>query len=293
MIGRISRKAFFTTLGTAGLGLGLVAGGLGGTPLAFAQEQDGDDRPGLEAWADVDREELRRRAYEEFTTALAGELGVSNAGDVDPAIRAAWSAVVDGLQTDGLLTAGQATAVKALIASAEVPIGAGAMFGPHHGMIAMRIQAEMPAPAAGEGDATDQTLPVPDRIQDRIAIGERLYPDFTAALADGLGGASADEVDGALRLAMIAAIDALAADDTLPAAPAEMLKTLVATSDAPLGPGLIFGPPPGMFMHGHGEGHGPMFGGRDGRERFGPPAGEDAGDEARDDAAAEEDEPAA
>ena len=298
MIGRMSRKAFFATLGTAGVGLGLAAGSLGGAPLAFAQDQNGDqdDRPGLEAWADVDREALLLRAYEEFTTALASELGVSNVGDVDPAIRAAWSTVVDGLQADGLITAGQATAVKALIASTEVPVGPGPMFGHGPGMMAMRGQQ---LPDAAEGAGTDQTPALSERMQNRIAIGERLYPDFTAALTDALGAGSADEVDGAIRLAMMAAIDALASDDTLPAAPAEMLKAMVATADAPLGPGLFFGPPPGMFMRGlHGEGHGPMFGGPDkeGRERFGPRGDDDdnAGEEQQDDdSAAEEDDSAA
>jgi hypothetical protein len=300
---QMSRKAFFATLGTAGVGIGLAAGSLGVAPRVFAQDEDGDDdTPALEAWADADGEELRLRFYQEFTTALADELGVSNAGDVDPAIRAAWSAVIDGLQADDLVTAGQATALKALIADAEVPVGPGPLFGPRPGMIAMRIRGPEGAPGLPAADAEpappfEQALPFEQEMQDRLAMRERLYPDFTAALADGLGAGSADEVDGAIRLAMIAAIDALAADDSIPAAPAEHLKVMVAMADAPLGPGLAFGPPFGMVGRGrHGGDRGPRFGGRgeDGRERFGPRAGDDdAAEPPDDDATAEEDDSAA
>jgi hypothetical protein len=281
---RMSRKAFFGTLGAAGLGLGLVVSSLGAAPIAFAQEGNDAER---EAWENVDPQELRLRFYQEFTTALAGELNLGSADEVDPAIRAAWNTVIDGLQGDGLVTAGQATAVKSLLASAEVPVGPGPLFGPRPGMF-MRGLPGGPGgpglPATGE-QVEGEEAGVADVVSDgplanRLAIAERFYPDFTAALASELGAGSADEVDGAIRLAMIAVIDTLAGDDTIPAGPAEFMKSMVATAEAPLGPGLVLGPPPFAMMHGvHGEGHGPMFGGR-GKDGHGPFGGRGDDDDA-------------
>lgn len=275
---RMSRKAFFGTLGTAGLGLGLVVSTLGDAPLAFAQD-NGDQATA--AREDFDPQALRLRFYEEFTTALAGQLNLASVDGVDPAIRAAWTTVVDGLQSDGLITAGQATAVKSLIASSEVPVGPGPMFGRGLG-VGIRGMHGGPGGPGGPGlpEAGEQiAVEIEDTvIGNRRAIAERFYPDFTAALATELGAAGADEVDGAIRLAMISVIDTLAGDDTLPVGPVEFLKAMVATADAPLGPGLGFGPPTFAIMVGmHGDGLGPMFGGRgsDGHGLFGPSDGED------------------
>ncbi len=67
-----------------------------------------------------DDESLRAAAYQEFTQALADELGIDDPDEVDAAIRSAMMAVVDA--NDGL---NQDTKEwqKALIAAAEVPIG--------------------------------------------------------------------------------------------------------------------------------------------------------------------------
>jgi hypothetical protein len=291
---RMSRKAFFGTLGTAGLGLGLVASSLGAAPIAFAQEGNGVER---EAWENFDPQEMRLRFYQEFTTALAGELNLGSADEVDPAIRAAWNTVIDGLQRDGLVTAGQATAVKSLIAAAEVPVGPGPMFG-HGPRMFRRGMPEgpgmpgMPAmPAAGE-EVIAEDVAVEVVADNRLAIAERFYPDFAAALASELNAGGADEVDGAIRLAMISVIDTLVGDDTIPAGPAEFLKARVATAEAPLGPGLVFGPPPFAMMRGmHGEVHGPMFDGheKDGRGPFGGRGGDGDSREAGEDDSAEED----
>ena len=55
---------------------------------------------------------------------------------------------------------------------------------------------------------------------------------------------------------MMTVVDARVDDGFFSVGQAEALKTLIATSDVPLGPGPMFGPPPGAFMrggHGFGE----------------------------------------
>jgi hypothetical protein len=136
----IDRKALVTTLGTAGLGLGLIVATTGGAPGASAQETstpviaqddsgsgEGDVRVRLRS--DEKQEEL----YAEFTAALADELGIGNADEVDAAIRVAMMTLVDARVDDGLLTVGQAEALKTLIATSDVPLGPGPMFAPPPG----------------------------------------------------------------------------------------------------------------------------------------------------------------
>jgi hypothetical protein len=127
----LDRKAFMTALGTAGLGLGLIAVTAGGAPVAFAQEEsatgDGQVRERLRSG------EMQQELYGEFTAALADELGIGNADEVDAAIRVAMMTVVDARVDDGLLSVGQAEALKTLIATSEVPLGPGPMFGPPPG----------------------------------------------------------------------------------------------------------------------------------------------------------------
>ncbi|MDQ2655111.1 MAG: hypothetical protein M3Z20_18930 [Chloroflexota bacterium] len=67
-----------------------------------------------------DHDELRIAAYHEFTQALADELGIDDADEVDTAIRAAMIANVDA--NTGLSKSG-AEQQKALIADAPAPIG--------------------------------------------------------------------------------------------------------------------------------------------------------------------------
>jgi hypothetical protein len=66
---------------------------------------------------------------------------------------------------------------------------------------------------------------------------------------------------------LMSVVDARVDDGFFSVGQAEALKTLIATSDVPLGPGPMFGPPPGAFMRG---GHG--FGEED---RFFPVRGGD------------------
>jgi hypothetical protein len=129
-----------TVLGTAGLGLGLVAVTAGGAPGAFAQDASTPTVAQEEAATGEGevRERLRSREmqqelYGEFTAALADELGIGNADEVDAAIRLAMMTVVDARVDDGLLSVGQAEALKTLIATSEVPLGPGPMFGPPPG----------------------------------------------------------------------------------------------------------------------------------------------------------------
>ena len=136
----LDREALVTTLGTAGLALGMMIAAAGGTPGALAQEaatpaltQDDSGTVEGDAGDRLRRDEVRRELYAEFTAALADELGIDHSDDVDAAIRVAMMTVVDARVDDGLLTAGQAEALKVLIATSDVPIGPGPMFGPPPG----------------------------------------------------------------------------------------------------------------------------------------------------------------
>jgi hypothetical protein len=136
----LDRKTFVTALGTAGLGLGLIATTAGSASNAMAQEA-ATPAPAQEESALEDAEvrdqmrsgAMREELYAEFTAALADELGIGNSDEVDAAIRVAMMTVVDARVDDGLLTAGQAEALKVLIATSDVPLGPGPMFGPPPG----------------------------------------------------------------------------------------------------------------------------------------------------------------
>ena len=129
----MNRKRFVTTLGAAGLGLGLTATGVG-APAALAQEE-----PSPESVPEDDiifrharLEEMHGEFYADFTAALADELGIGNADEVDAAIRIAIMSVIDAHVDDGLFTFGQAEALKTLVATSEVPLGPGPMLAPPH-----------------------------------------------------------------------------------------------------------------------------------------------------------------
>jgi hypothetical protein len=136
----LDRKGFVTTLGAAGLGLGLIVAAAGGAPGALAQEvstpalaQDEAGTAESDVRVRLRSGELREELYGEFTAALADELGAGNADEIDAAIRVAMMTVVDARVDDGLLTVGQAEALKTLIATSDVPLGPGPMFGPPPG----------------------------------------------------------------------------------------------------------------------------------------------------------------
>ena len=142
----LDRRTLVTTLGTAGLGLGLIVAAAGGAPGALAQDastpalaQDESGSGEGEVRERLRSDEMRTELYAEFTAALADELGIGNSDEVDAAIRVAMMTVVDARVDDGLLTAGQAEALKTLIATSDVPLGPGPMFGPPPGAFMQRI----------------------------------------------------------------------------------------------------------------------------------------------------------
>lgn len=126
----LDRKSFVTSLGVAGLGL--VATGLGSGPRALAQSA-ATPEAGTTAGQTTTRETMRQELYKEFTQALATELKISNADEVDAAIRKAIMSVIDAHVSDSTLTQGQAEALKTIVATAEAPIAPG-FFGPGGGM---------------------------------------------------------------------------------------------------------------------------------------------------------------
>jgi hypothetical protein len=133
-------KALVTMLGTAGLGLGLIVAATGGAPGASAHQtstpvtaQDESGTEEGEVQVRLRSDEKRQALYAEFTAALADELGIGNADEVDAAIRVAMMTLVDARVDDGLLTVGQAEALKTLIATSDVPLGPGPMFAPPPG----------------------------------------------------------------------------------------------------------------------------------------------------------------
>ncbi len=90
--------------------------------LAFQGDKDARDvviarRQGGERGG---HEALRVEAYNEFTQALADELGIDDPDEIDAAIRIAMMSVVD---SNAGLTKDTAEWQKALIAAADVPIG--------------------------------------------------------------------------------------------------------------------------------------------------------------------------
>jgi hypothetical protein len=126
----MNRKTFVTTLGAAGFGLGLTAARDGG---ALAQEEP--TPAGDVVRADIDPDEMRTQFYSEFTAALADELGIANADEVDAAIRVAMMAVIDARADDGDLTYGQAEALKTLVATSDVPLSPGPILTPPRGTV--------------------------------------------------------------------------------------------------------------------------------------------------------------
>jgi len=300
----LTRKTFVTALGAAGLGLSMTVSALGGVPGALAQDADATPSA-TELRERFQPGEMRAEFYTAFTAALGAELG-SDAAAIDTAIRGALATVIDGFQSDDLVTPGQATALKSLVASLDAPVGPGGMMGMRGGM--MRgggPQGGPPVPGLPDAPATGTEGVAP--TDGRWAIQQRFYPDFTAALAAELNAGSSDDVDAAIRLAMIAVIDGLDTAALPRPIPTDALKAVVATAESPLGPGLLFGHGPGMMgrgFHGHdGDGRGGEggpFGDNDERERADGEDKDGTNDPAADDdattgdpAASEEDEDAA
>jgi len=200
----LDRKALVTTLGTAGLGLGLIVAAAGGAPGALAQDvatpalaQDESGSGEDEVRERLRSDEMRAELYAEFTAALADELGITDSDEVDAAIRVAMMTLVDARVDDGLLTAGQAEALKTLIATSDVPLGPGPMFGPPPGAFVHRIHGP------GEegrffpirGGDEDWTIPVP--VDDGSSAGNGEDSDAPSdADANDDSGSNEDDADG-------------------------------------------------------------------------------------------------
>jgi hypothetical protein len=157
----VNRKSFLAGLGAAGLGL--AAGISRGAASAMAQEESEDaaatgDTTG--EWEDP--MEKRLELYNAFTAALAAELNVGSADEIDGAIRIAIMNVIDGLVGDDGLTVGQAEALKHLVATSDVPFpmmmghGPGGPGGYGHGSM-------------GHGSMG----PGREHLKERIRLGER------------------------------------------------------------------------------------------------------------------------
>jgi hypothetical protein len=168
------RKALVATLGTVGLGLGLIIATPSGAPGALAQEVTVPTMAQHESGSGEDEvrerlrfEEIREELYKEFTTALADELGISDSDEVDAAIRVAMMTMVDARVDDGLFTAGQAEALKVVIATSDVPLGPGPMFGaPPGGFLRGSL-------GFGEGD---RFLPIRGGQEDWVIPAEDASP---------------------------------------------------------------------------------------------------------------------
>jgi hypothetical protein len=125
-------------------------------------------------------------------------------------------------------------------------------------------------PPAAAQDTDDDSRDEPEGMvepEDWEDKRTEMYAAFTEALATELGDTTADDVDAAIRKAIMSLIDAHVSDDELTRGQAEALKVIVATTDAPIMPGFMgmgLGPGPGMgMMHGGmmGGGHGGHGGG--------------------------------
>lgn len=160
----LSRKSFVTTLGAAGLGL--TAATLGRAPSAMAQDEDAatEDDQVVQEFADF--REKKVELYNAFTAALAEELDIASADEVDGAIRIAMMAVIDDQVSEDGLTAGQAEALKTLVATSDVPIPAMG-FGSGHGM----FMAKGHGPGFSMGD--HHMMPSRGRVRIREQFSER------------------------------------------------------------------------------------------------------------------------
>jgi hypothetical protein len=169
----MNRKTFVTTLGAAGFGLGLTAARAGG---ALAQEEP--TPTDVVVRADIDPDEMRDRFYTDFTRALADELGIANADEVDAAIRVAMMAVIDVRADDGDLTYGQAEALKTLVATSDVPLSPGPMFAPPRGIVLRGLHGPEEgrgrmAPGIGERETWNVRLDDGRRGDDQDGTSER------------------------------------------------------------------------------------------------------------------------
>ncbi|MFN8591772.1 MAG: hypothetical protein U0031_09965 [Thermomicrobiales bacterium] len=122
-------RSLLTTIGATALGFGVIIAGAPVATTVHAQEAPAAVQ--APAGQNDTFEQERAQAYSDFVSSLADELGSDDAA-VDSAIRNALKEQVDARQTAGEIDAAQATAVKAMIDSADAPLFAfGGRGGPH------------------------------------------------------------------------------------------------------------------------------------------------------------------
>jgi len=222
---RLDRKRFLTTLGAAGVGLGLTAAA-GGAPAALAHPRspEGSAPPTSQPSQPLDeRTQLHAAFYAAFTAALAQQLESMPAGAMAPGA----GGESRSSQNQGGSEANQPGASASTGQSAAS--GAAADGRGHN-------SRERGKPS---GSQSGQEMGPSGRTQTGAQSGER----GASAQMSPSGGAptGADVVDAAIRQALMALIDARQTQTGLSYGQAEALKTIVATSVAPLAP-----EPPGL-----------------------------------------------
>src|SRR4051812_4511686 len=98
-------RGLLTTVGATALGLGVLIGGASGMPHVFAQQSTPPAQAPNQAQTqqENDREAQRTKAYDDFVTSLATQLGDDKAA-VDTAIRTSLKQAVDAQQAAGALS---------------------------------------------------------------------------------------------------------------------------------------------------------------------------------------------
>jgi hypothetical protein len=225
MSGRLDRKRFLTTLGAAGVGFGLTAA-TGGAPSALAHPRppEGSVSSSSEPGQPLDeRTQLHAAFYTAFTAALAQQLGSMAPAGIAPA------------------EGGESRSSQNQGGSAENQAGASASAGE---------SAPRGAAADGQGrnsrDRGKASVSQSGRAMGQTGAqsGERGASAQMSPSGGARSGGSptgADAIDAAIREALMALIDTRQTQGGLSYGQAEALKTIVATSLAPLAP-----EPPGL-----------------------------------------------
>ena len=121
--------------GAAGLGIAAIAGGSFAVAQATPDASDGTTTGTTTNDTTTDTADRSAEAaarYDDFVTRLSGNLSIGDSTTVDAAIRAALTAMVDERLAAGEISANDATAAKAEIASSPSPVF-GLFGGPHGG----------------------------------------------------------------------------------------------------------------------------------------------------------------
>lgn len=225
MHGRLDRKTFLTTLGAAGLGIGLTA--TTGARSALAHERAPAGAPAGGMGPLDERLQQRESFYQDFTAALAEALRRAPLNGPEP-------------NQSGAKPTGQEPAGAASGQEGANQGGRGRSRTP-----ADQSGAATPESGAPQGSASPH--------------GGQSNQGATRPSETTPGGmpSGADAVDAAIRQALMAMIDARQAQGGLTYGQAEAVKTLIATDMAPIAPApfslLWLGAPEGGEANGQRE----------------------------------------